>query len=101
MKKTSISKQDELLIVQHYKTHTARSTAKYFHIRPSRLNKILEAYGIEKHPMTVVYEQEITKKELLMRKMQLISCVLRPKSISLHQGDTVNEMQDKLHAQIE
>lgn len=51
--------------------------------------------------MTVVYEQEITKKELLMRKMQLISCLLRPKSISLHQGDTVNEMQDKLHAQIE
>lgn len=51
MKKTSISKQDELLIVQHYKTHTARSTAKYFHIRPSRLNKILEAYGIEKHPV--------------------------------------------------
>ena len=62
---------------------------------------ILGWYGIEKHPMTVVYEQKITKKELLMRKMQLISCVLRPKSISLHQGDTVNGMQDKLHAQIE
>ena len=62
---------------------------------------IFGVYGIEKHPMTVVYEQEITEKELLMRKMQLISCVRRPKSISLHQGDTVNGMQDKLHAQIE
>lgn len=70
-------------------------------INPKRANDHFVAYGIEKHPMTVVYEQEITKKELLMRKMQLISCVLRPKSISLHQGDTVNEMQDKLHAQIE
>lgn len=32
---------------------------------------ILGGYGIEKHPMTVVYEQEITKKELLMRKCNL------------------------------
>lgn len=29
---------------------------------------IFGVYGIEKHPMTVVYEQKITKKELLMRK---------------------------------
>lgn len=65
MKKTSISKQDELLIVQYYKTHTARSTAKYFHIRPSRLNKILETYGIEKHPVVKTPRTDELKDKII------------------------------------
>lgn len=37
-------------------------------INPKRANDHFGVYGIEKHPMTVVYKQKITKKELLMRK---------------------------------
>lgn len=49
MKATEITEELELQIVEHYRNNTARSTAKYFHIRPDRLNKILAKYGIGRH----------------------------------------------------
>lgn len=76
MKKTSISKQDELLIVQHYKTHTARSTAKYFHIRPSRLNKIIEAYDIEKHPVVKTPRTDELKDKIIKLYPTTTDCEL-------------------------
>ena len=76
MRKTSISKQDELLIVQHYKTHTARSTAKYFHIRPSRLNKILETYGIEKHPVVKTPRTDELKDKIIKLYPTTTDCEL-------------------------
>lgn len=61
MKATEITEELELQIIEHYKNNTARSTAKYFHIRPDRLNKILAKYGIERH---VVIKTALTDKQI-------------------------------------
>ena len=103
MKKTSISKQDELLIVQHYKTHTARSTAKYFHIRPSRLNKILEAYGIEKHPVVKTPRTDELKDKIIelyptTTDCELCKCLhITKKTLST----LLNELNITQHTEVE
>lgn len=49
MKATLVTDEMELQIVEFYKNNAARETAKYFHIRPSRLNEILAKHNIERH----------------------------------------------------
>lgn len=64
MKATIITKDAEKFIINYYKQHTARETAKYFHIRPSRLNKILEKYQVEKHAVIKTTITEQIKSEI-------------------------------------
>lgn len=49
MKETIITADLEQQIIKFYSTNTARSTAKYFHIRPDKLNKILDKYNTVRH----------------------------------------------------
>lgn len=48
MQTTKITAELEQAILQFYSVNTARSTAKYFHIRPSRLNEILAKNNVSR-----------------------------------------------------